>query len=63
MEKIDYKFVEETIPVLKFEPERLAKIRGITKEKAKGISEEFNEKWDLWQVVGFLEKFRDNCCK
>ena len=21
------------------------------------ISEEFNEKWDLWQIVGFLERF------
>ena len=51
------KFGEETIAVLKFEPERLANIRGISKGKAEEISEEFNEKWDLWQIVGFLEKF------
>ncbi len=51
------KFGEETIAVLKFEPERLANIKGISKGKAEEISEEFNEKWDLWQIVGFLERF------
>ena len=25
--------------------------------KAQEISDEFNEKWDLWQIVGFLERF------
>lgn len=55
--RIVEKFGEETIAVLKFEPERLANIRGISKGKAEEISEEFNEKWDLWQIVGFLEKF------
>ena len=50
------KFGEETIPVLKFEPERLAHIRGISLNKAQEISDEFNEKWDLWQIVGFLER-------
>ena len=50
-------FREETISVLKFEPERLANIKGITVSKAQEISEEFNEKWELWQIVGFLEKF------
>lgn len=37
------KFGEETIPVLKFEPERLAHIRGISLNKAQEISDEFNE--------------------
>ena len=36
---------------------RLAEIKGITKDKAYEIGEEFNEKWELWQIVGFLEKF------
>ena len=60
------KFGEETIPVLKFEPERLAHIRGISLNKAQEISDEFNEKWDLWQIVGFLERFGitgQNCKK
>ena len=50
-------FREETISVLKFEPDRLSTIKGITSSRASEISEEFNEKWELWQIVGFLEKF------
>lgn len=53
-------FKEETISVFKFEPYKLANIKGISKERAIEIAEEFNEKWELWQIVGFLEKFR-NC--
>ena len=56
-------FKDETIAVLKFEPDRLANIKGITKTKAQEISQEFNEKWELWQVVGFLENFRNNWSK
>lgn len=52
-------FKEETISVLKFEPYKLANIKGITKTKAIEIADEFNEKWELWQIVGFLEKFRN----
>lgn len=55
--KIVSKFGDETIDVIKSDPEKLAKIKGITEAKAKEISEEFIEKWDLWQIVGFLEKF------
>ncbi len=50
-------FKEETVAILKFEPEKLANIKGISKSKALEISEEFNEKWELWQIVGFLERF------
>ena len=55
--KIVNKFGEETIYVLKFEPEKLAQIRGITKDKAIEISESFIENWEVWQIVGFLERF------
>lgn len=55
--KIVDKFGEETLHVFKFEPLRLAEIKGISKERAYEIGEEFNEKWELWQIVGFLEKF------
>lgn len=55
--KIIEKFGEETIPILKLEPEKLSQVRGITKTKAIEIAEEFMEKWELWQIVGFLEKF------
>lgn len=55
--KIINKFGEETIHVLKYEPQKLAQIKGITKEKAIEISESFIEMWEVWQIVGFLERF------
>ena len=55
--KIVDTFGEETIHVLKFEPQRLAGIKGINNEKAISISETFIENWELWQIVGYLEKF------
>ena len=56
-QKIINKFGEETIHVLKYEPERLERIRGISKERALEISRSFVENWEIWQIVGFLEKF------
>ncbi len=50
-------FGEETIHIFKYEPERLAEIRGISKSKAKEMSESFIENWEVWQIVGFLERF------
>jgi len=55
--KITKTFGEETIHVLKYEPERLSKISGISEEKAKEISRSFVENWEVWQIVGFLERF------
>lgn len=51
------KFKEDTIHVLKYEPDRLAQIKGISEKKAKEISESFVENFEMWQIVGFLEKF------
>ena len=55
--KIVNKFGEDTIHVLKYEPQKLAQIKGITKGKAIEISESFIENWEVWQIVGFLERF------
>lgn len=55
--KIIKLFGEETIHVLKYEPNKLAQIKGITRDKAKEISESFIENWEVWQIVGFLERF------
>ena len=55
--KIIDTFKEETIHVLKFEPQRLAQIKGINEEKALTISETFIENLEVWQIVGYLEKF------
>lgn len=55
--KIIEKFGDETLSIFKLEPLRLAEVRGITKDRAYEIAEEFNEKWEVWQIVSFLEKF------
>lgn len=55
--KIVDTFGEDTIHIFKYEPERLANIKGITKEKALQMSQDFNENWELWQIVGYLERF------
>ncbi len=58
--KIVDKFGDETIAVFKFEPSRLSEVKGISASGAIEMAEEFNTKWDLWQIVGFLEKFGIN---
>ncbi len=55
--RIIKKFGEETIQVFKFEPKRLSEIKGISEAKAVEMSESFLENWEVWQIVGFLEKF------
>lgn len=55
--KIVATFGEDTINIFKFEPEKLTQIKGITKEKAIEMAQCFVENWELWQIVGFLDKF------
>ena len=55
--RIIKKFGEDTIHVFKYEPERLAEVRGISEAKATEMSESFIENWEVWQIVGFLERF------
>ena len=55
--KIIDKFGEETLNIFKLEPIRLAEIKGISKDRAYEMGEEFNEKWEVWQIVSFLESF------
>lgn len=55
--KIIKKFGQDTINIFKFEPERLAEIKGITETKAREMAESFLENWEVWQIVGFLERF------
>ena len=57
-QKIIKEFREETISVFKFEPEKLSKIKGISREKAIEMGKSFNENFELWQIVGFLDKFK-----
>lgn len=55
--KIVTKFGDDSIYVLKYEPDKLSEIKGINLEKARNISEEFNNLWELWQIVTFLQKY------
>ncbi len=55
--KIIDTFGEDTVNIFKFEPTKLAQIKGITKDRAIEISESFVESWEVWQIVGFLDKF------
>jgi len=57
-QKIIKEFGEETISIFKFEPEKLSKIKGISESKAIEIAQSFNENFELWQLVGFLDKFK-----
>lgn len=55
--KIVNKFGEDTIYTLQYEPEKLTSIKGITKSRAMEISESFNNVWELWQIVIFLQQY------
>ena len=55
--KIVDKFGKDTINVIKLEPQKLTLIKGINKEKALEIAEQFLANWEIWQIVGFLDKF------
>ena len=50
-------FGEDTLNIFKFEPAKLAQIKGITKDRAIEIANTFIENWEVWQLVGFLDKF------
>lgn len=55
--KIVCKFGDDTIYVLQYEPEKLTAIKGITATRAKEISEAFNNVWEVWQIVIFLQQY------
>lgn len=55
--KIVNTFGNDTINIIKLEPQKLTQIKGISKEKAIQIAEDFLQNWERWQLVGFLDKF------
>ena len=55
--KIVNTFGEDTINVIKMEPQKLTQIKGISKEKALEIAEQFIANWEIWRIVGFLDQF------
>lgn len=55
--RIVKKFGEETMLVMKTDPKKLASVRGITEQRAYEICDEFIQKWELWEIVSFLERY------
>ena len=55
--KIIKQFGGDTIHILRFEPEKLTCIKGITKEKAIEASESFNANWEIFRIVDYLQKY------
>ncbi len=55
--RIVKKFGDDTVHVFKYEPKRLAQIKGISESKAQEMAEDFVQNWEVWQIVGFLERF------
>lgn len=55
--RIVKKFGEDTLNVIRYDPKRLTEVKGITEERAREIAETFIETQEVWQIVGFLEKF------
>lgn len=55
--RIVKKFGEETIHVFKYEPKRLAQVKGISENKAIEMAQDFIQNWEVWQIVGFLDRF------
>lgn len=55
--RIVAKFGEDTINIFKTQPQRLEEVKGISESGAMEIAESFLENWEVWQIVGFLEKF------
>lgn len=53
--KIVDEFREDTLTVLEFNPSKLSRIRGISKQKAIEISNAYNEMKDMQDVVMFLQ--------
>ena len=56
-ERIVKKFGDDTLRIIEEEPERLAEVKGISKDKALKIAEDLAEKKDVRQAMLFLQDF------
>lgn len=55
--KIIDEFGDDTFNVIENEPEKLARVRGISPSKAKEISQDFKKQFAIREVMIYLEKF------
>ncbi len=57
-QKLVKKFGNETLNIIKEEPERLAELRGISLEKALSISAEYKKQFSLQDLMFFLSAYK-----
>lgn len=57
-QKLVKKFGNETLEIIKENPERLAEIRGISLDKALSISDEYKKQFSLQDLMFFLSAFK-----
>lgn len=50
-------FGEETVNVIRFNPDKLASIKGLNDEKIENLYTFFNEEWEKWNTIEYLSKF------
>lgn len=55
-EKIINMFGEEAISVIRYNPEKLLLVKGMTDDKAYALSEYINDEWEKWNLTSFLGK-------
>lgn len=55
--RIVRRFKQDTFRIIEEEPERLAEVKGISKNKAMEIADQVNEKRDLRQAMIFLQQY------
>ncbi len=57
-QKLFKRFGNDTLDIIKNQPERLAEIRGVSLEKALNISAEYNKQFSIQDLMFFLAKFK-----
>lgn len=55
--KIVNKFGDRTLEVIRYEPEKLAEVKGISLERALAIGESFQDYGQVWNISSFLQQY------
>lgn len=50
-------FGEETVNVIRFQPEKLVEVKGLNDEKIENLHTFFDEEWEKWNTISYLSEF------
>lgn len=50
-------FGDETVNVIRFNPDKLAEVKGLNDEKIEELYTFFNDEWEKWNTIEYLSKF------